>query len=101
MKADLMDFKSLKKFIKKQDERLRKQFPYEDEEKLVFARAVKMTEEMGELCDEVLSFSSRQRKEKMEKHNPDNLNEEFADVVITVFLLANAMGVDISKSLDK
>jgi NTP pyrophosphatase (non-canonical NTP hydrolase) len=88
-------------FIKKEDIRLRKQYGnYGDNEKRVLARAVKLTEELGELCDEVLSHCILQRKEKLEGRDVDNLPGEFADVVITTLLLAEAMGVDIEKGLE-
>lgn len=95
-----MELKQLIKFIKKQDKRLREQYGnYEDEEKRILARTVKLTEELGELCDEVLSFNSMQRKDKLDKHDMDNLPQEFADVIITTLLLAETMKVDIEKAL--
>ena len=95
-----MQIKELQKFIKKEDKRLRKKFPKEDEEKRILARMVKVTEEVGELADEVLGYNSMQRKEKLDKHKKDNLSDEFADVVITTFLLAEIMKVDIEKALE-
>lgn len=97
-----MQLKDLKKFIRKEDLRLRKCFGgYKDEGKRILARTVKLAEELGELCDEVLSYNSMQRKEKLDKHDPNNLSEEFADVVITTLLLAEAMKVDIAKALKR
>jgi len=95
-----MQLKDLRKFIKKQDKRLRERFGnYKDEEKRILARTVKLTEELGELCDEVLSFNSMQRQDKLDKHNLSTLSEEFADVLITTLLLAEVMKVDIEKAL--
>jgi NTP pyrophosphatase (non-canonical NTP hydrolase) len=98
-----MQIEDFKKFIKKEDKRLRKHFDVhiKDEEKCILARTVKLTEELGELCDEVLSYSSMQRKDKLDKHSRDDLLDEFADVVITTFLLAEIMKVDIGKALEK
>ena len=97
-----MQFKELKKFIKKEDRRLRKYYGnYKDEEKRVLARTVKLAEEVGELCDEVLGYNSMQRKDKLEKRKKDNLMEEFADVVITVYLLAEVMKIDMEKALKR
>ncbi len=95
-----MQLKDLNNFIKKEDQRLRKHFGYKDEEKLILARTVKLTEELGELCDEVLSYNSLQRKEKLDKHDINNLSEEFADVLITTLLLAEIMDVDFEKALE-
>jgi NTP pyrophosphatase (non-canonical NTP hydrolase) len=95
-----MQLKELKKFIKKEDRRLRESYgSYKDEEKRILARTVKLTEELGELCDEVLSHVSLQRKVKLDKHDANNLPGEFADVVITTLLLAEVMKVDIEKAL--
>jgi NTP pyrophosphatase (non-canonical NTP hydrolase) len=97
-----MQLKELKEFIQKEDQRLREYFgSYPDEEKRILARTVKLTEELGELCDEVLSYNSMQRQDKLDKHDAANLPEEFADVVITTLLLAEIMKVDIEKALEQ
>ncbi|HCC59684.1 MAG: hypothetical protein A2402_02965 [Candidatus Staskawiczbacteria bacterium RIFOXYC1_FULL_37_43] len=97
-----MEFKDLISFIKKEDERLRNRYGnYPDEEKRILARTVKLAEEFGELCDEVLAYNSMQRKDKLDNIVEGNLAEEFADVIITSLLLANAMNVDIEKALEK
>jgi len=90
----------LKKFIKKEDLRLKKYYPnIKDSEKRILARTVKLTEELGELCNEVLYYNSMQRKEKSTIHDPSNLSKEFADVIIVTLLLAEVMKVDVEKGL--
>jgi len=97
-----MELKDLLKFIEIEDERLKKYYGgYDDQEKRILARTVKLTEELGELCDEVLAYNSLQRKQKLDNHDKENLPEEFADVIITALLLAKAMNVDIEKALEK
>lgn len=97
-----MQLKDLIKFIKKEDKRLRERYGnYKDEEKRILARTVKLTEELGELCDEILSFNAMQRQDKLDKHDANNLFEEFADVLITTLLLAEVMKVDIEKALEQ
>ncbi|MBI2459286.1 MAG: hypothetical protein HYV53_01900 [Parcubacteria group bacterium] len=96
-----MQFKDLLKFIEIEDERLKKYYGYDDQAKRILARTVKLTEELGELCDEVLAYNSLQRKQKLDNHDKKNLPEEFADVIITALLLAKAMKVDIEKALEK
>ena len=97
-----MEFKDLLKFIEIEDERLKKYYGgYDDQEKRILARTVKLTEELGELCDEVLAYNSLQRKQKLDNHDKENLPEEFADVIIIALLLAKAMNVDIEKALEK
>ncbi len=96
-----MEFRELLEFISLEDGRLRKASGDSvDEEKRIFARTVKITEELGELCNEVLAFNSRQRKEKLEQWDKENLPKEFADVIITTLLLAKTMGVDIERALE-
>ena len=97
-----MELKDLLKFIDIEDERLKKYYShYDDKEKRILARTVKLNEEIGELCNEVLVYNSMQRKQKLDNHNKDNLPEEFADVIITALLLAKSMDVDIKKALEK
>ena len=65
----------------------------------ILARTVKLVEEVGELCNEVLAYHKDQRKEKLAEHDEANLPHEFADVIITTLLLARAMDVDVSAGL--
>lgn len=97
-----MEMKDLLKFVEIEDERLKNRYgSYPDQEKRILARTVKLGEEMGELCNEILAHSSLQRKEKMENHDKENLSEEFADVIITALLTAKAMNVDVEAALKK
>lgn len=70
------------------------------EQEEIFARTIKIGEEYGELCDQVLASNGNQRKDKLQENTPDDLGDEFADVIITTFLLAKSMGVDIPNALD-
>ena len=88
-----MDLKDLLKFIEIESERLREYYHNIDEDKVILAQTVKLTEELGELCSEVLAHDSLQRKEKLENHNKENIQEEFADVIITTLLLAKSMNI--------
>ena len=93
--------KKLLKWVKKESERLEKDHKrYPDQDKQIFARTIKLGEEFGELCQEVLFHSYRQRKSKMDKFKKENLPDEFADVLITTLLLAQEMNVDIEKALE-
>lgn len=96
-----MQINDFRKFIQAENKRLKKRYSLKDDEKRILAKMVKLTEEVGELADEVLAFSSLQRKEKLDKHNKENLAHEFADVIICTFLLAESMGVDIEDGLKK
>lgn len=59
-----------------------------------FARMVKLSEEMGELASEVLAAEGDQRKEKLANKTREDLESEFADVLITLHLLAKSYGID-------
>lgn len=71
------------------------------EKERILSRTVKISEEFGELCDEVLASLGQQRTGKMERRGKESLGNEFADVVITTFLLAKAMQVDIMEALGR
>lgn len=69
-------------------------------EKDILARMVKLQEEVGELSNDVLSILSLQRKSKLEEFEKSNMYEEFADVVLSVIMLANAVGVDMERAVN-
>ena len=92
--------KELLQFIDKQDKKLIKSYEStHDKEKRVLARSVKLAEEVGELCNEALSFNGNQRQKKLDSHTTNSLANEVADVLITTLLLAKTMDVDISTAL--
>ena len=97
-KVKCMNIIEFKKFIKILDEKL-KDASY-DSEKRILARAVKLSEEVGELASDVLSFNSDQRKEKLDTYDASNLPQEFADVIITTLLLAESMGIDVEGGIE-
>ena len=97
-----MELRNLLRFIETEDEKLKMRFSsYVNEEEVILARTVKLGEEFGELCEEVLAYNSLQRKQKMDNHDKENLPEEFADVIITTLLLAKTMNVNIEKALEE
>ncbi|MFA5075135.1 MAG: MazG nucleotide pyrophosphohydrolase domain-containing protein [Candidatus Babeliales bacterium] len=96
-----MELKELIKFIQKEGNRLKSLYNNCDDEKMILAITVKLNEEVGELCQEVLGNLKFLRKEKLEKHTPETLKEEFADVLITSLILVNQMGIDIEKAMEE
>lgn len=95
-----MEFRQLLQFIDIQDKNLNAKFPV-DREKMILARTVKLSEELGELCDEVLAHSGLQRRQKLDELKKGNLEEEFADVIITALLLGKSMDIDIESAITK
>ena len=95
-----MELNTLIKFIEKYSKRQKEIFgEFKDNEKLILSSTVKVTEELGELCDQVLSYNFRQRTEKLKKFNEISLSEEFADIILAILMLAYDMKVDINKAL--
>ncbi len=68
-------------------------------EKDILTKTVKLSEEVGELSNEILSSLSLQRKSKLEKTSKKNMFEEFADVILSTAALANTMGVDLDRAI--
>ena len=66
-------------------------------EQKIFAQAIKMQEEVGELSAEILEYFNLQR-DKGEKKE-DALASEFADVIITVMVLSHSMDIDMNKAI--
>ena len=97
-----MGLGNLLRFIETEDEKLKKRYSrYVNEEEVILARTVKLGEEFGELCEEVLAYNLLQRKQKLDNCDKENLPEEFADVLITTLLLAKTMNVDVEKALEE
>lgn len=96
-----MDFKELQSAIEEIDGHLNAKFPIDSQREKMFARTVKLNEEVGELCNEVLAFDGDQRAEKLQHSSKETLENEFADVIITTYLLAKTMKVDMSQALER
>lgn len=72
---------------------------YTREEKEILTETVKLNEEVGELCNDILGVLKLQRKAKQRKFDKRNIYEEFADVIITTIVLAQTTGVDLERAL--
>lgn len=96
-----MEMKELLEFVRRVSERLTKGNPESTEAERVFARMVKLTEEVGELADEVLASQSDQRREKLDRKEKDALPDEIADVIITTLMLARSLDVDVERALER
>lgn len=95
-----MELKELLKFIETENKRLRKHYDVDDA-KMILAQTVKVSEEFGELCNDILAHSDLQRKQKLDELDRENIREEFADVLITVLILAESMNIDVEKALEE
>ena len=72
---------------------------YTQEEKEILTKTVKLNEEVGELCNDVLSVLRLQRKSKLDKFDKRHIYQEFADVIITTMQLAALAHVDMERAL--
>jgi NTP pyrophosphatase (non-canonical NTP hydrolase) len=96
-----MKFDDLQKFINNEHGRLIKFYGKDvDHKERLLSRTVKVTEEVGELANEILISLNDQRKSKRKDNNSDELSGEFADVLITTLLLAKEADVDIEEALE-
>lgn len=92
----------LRDWIRRQGKKLEIRFGGDQTEReRLYARVIKLNEEVGELCDEILSRYNDQREEKMEKRSEENLSHEIADVLITTLLVAEYLNIDPSEALRK
>lgn len=69
-------------------------------EKEILARTVKLNEEVGELCNDILSILKLQRKAKLDRFDRRNVYQEFADVFITLVQLAVSANVDMDRAVN-
>ena len=72
---------------------------YSQKEKEILTKTVKLNEEVGELCNDILAILKLQRRAKLEKFDRRNMYEEFADVIITAMQLAITAGVDVERAV--
>ena len=72
---------------------------YSQKEKEILTKTVKLSEEVGELCNDILAILKLQRRAKLEKFDKRNIYEEFADVIITSMQLAISAGVDVERAV--
>jgi len=95
-----MNLKNLQQKIGSLSDRMKPHYKlYTPREKEILTKTVKLNEEVGELCNDVLSVLQLQRRSKLEKFDKRHIYEEFADVVITVIQLAEAAGVDVERAV--
>lgn len=95
-----MDLKQLQETVRILNEKTRPHYKlYSQTEKEILTKTVKLNEEVGELCNDILSVLQLQRKSKLDKFDKKNFYEEFADVIITVLQLAEVAGVDVQRAV--
>jgi len=95
-----MNLKALEERIRNLSTKLRPTYKFTTrEEKDILIETVKLNEEVGELCNDILGILKLQRRAKQKKFDKRNIYEEFADVIISTIVLAQTAGVDLERAL--
>jgi NTP pyrophosphatase (non-canonical NTP hydrolase) len=76
-------------------------WPLKNDEQRVFARIMKLVEELGELADEILTSMNLQRQSKIAQFTRQNIEDELADVLASVVLLAEELNVDVEEVMKR
>lgn len=76
-------------------------WPIESETERIFARTLKLSEEMGELSNEILTKMGLQRQAKVDAFQEHHLEDELADVLGSVLLLAVELDIDVKAIMQK
>jgi NTP pyrophosphatase (non-canonical NTP hydrolase) len=87
--------------LKKIDEYFKVKYPELKNEIKTMARTIKLQEEAGEFCGEILAHLGYQREDKLSKMNKESLESEWADTFNALVLLAIHLDLDIEKILGK
>lgn len=67
----------------------------------IFTRTMKIVEELGELADEILSSMNLQRSSKVSEFSHTKVEDEFADVMGSLVLLAQELNIDIESVMQR
>ncbi len=80
---------------------LNAQWPIESDNERLSARVLKLSEEMGELSNEILTKMGLQRQAKIDAFEEIHLEDELADVFGSLLLLAIELDVDIERIMKR
>lgn len=93
---------NLANWIKSQSKKLEISFGKgQTQREKLYARTIKLNEEVGELCEEILAHNNDQRKDKLENKSKNNIAHEIADVLIVTLLIAETLQIDSNKALEE
>lgn len=96
-----MQIKELVEKYKEIGEFLNNHWPLKDKSQRIFARTMKVVEELGELSDEILTSMNLQRDSKIAKFSRENLEDEYADVLGSLILLSYELDIDVEKVITR
>lgn len=96
-----MNLKNLQERVSALEDKTKTKYIVESpKEREILAKTVKLNEEVGELCNDILGILKLQRKSKLDKFDKRNVYQEFADVIIVTMQLALAAGVDLERAIN-
>ena len=93
-----MTLKKLKEIIKWETDRLTKARPGSKRDHIFWA-TLKISEEVGEVVEQVLASEGFQRQPKLDAYKEEHLKHEIADVLLVTMILAERLGIDIEEAL--
>lgn len=97
-----MEIQEVNKFIKDFEQVFNKKnidpIPHKES---VYRNMIKVTEEVGELSDQVLGNLAYQREDKRAKYSKEAMAGELADSLIALFYLAHDLDIDVEEALQK
>ncbi len=71
-----------------------------DPEKELLYRHLKLSEEFGELSNDVMAYLGHQRQEKLDNFDPKNLWHEVVDVVISALIVGKMADIDLKQAFE-
>lgn len=87
--------RELQTFASKQNKRFQEHYKLNDREYTLLLMA-KLTEELGELSDQVLGYHQLQRHEKLHTYNEKELGKEMYDVLLTLVGIAEKVDINLA-----
>ena len=69
------------------------------EQELIYADGLKLSEEIGELNEQLLGKFHYQRKDKSDRFSDEKLGLEIADVILSAAMLADSLNFDLEELL--
>jgi NTP pyrophosphatase (non-canonical NTP hydrolase) len=95
-----MELDDILEFIKAEHTRVVSHYNMIDDPKTKYTMLAKLTEEVGELAEAILSYDSLQRGPKL-RHDKSKLEHEVADVILTTLMISREMNIDVKKALSE
>ncbi len=95
-----MDFNALNVFLEQNLSQLQQKYGFKNKESAsLLAKTVKLSEETGEFSENILKYLGYQRSEKPSADIEAEIQEEYADLVITASLILKELDLSIEDAL--